>query len=163
MKVVQETNIFIWKLSNSKKLEEPHIMKSLSSIDNLDNTGTNYSVLKVNVNPLIQTQSLYVPHIKKLLPQSNSEASILKEVLSLFSCKWFGKDIFLGFNSKGGLASVNHLHYHVSSKRAGCGEIFAEKTIEEGEVLGETEIYKVMKVKHLYCYALRIEMKRLLD
>ena len=53
MKVEHETNMLMWKLKDDgSRTDEPHVMKSLSQVDKPE---ADFSVLKVNVNPLVHS------------------------------------------------------------------------------------------------------------
>ena len=79
-------------------------------------------MLKVNVSPLFRSHSLFVPRITEVLAQEITSTDALLEVFSLFGTGRAlmparASDVWVGFNSKGALSSVDHLHFQVGMVR----------------------------------------------
>lgn len=75
-------------------------------------------MLKVNVSPVFRSHCLYVPNLLKLQKQEISSAEQILDVWTLFDPEQKpmmlpGSQLWIGYNSKGALASVDHLHFHV--------------------------------------------------
>ncbi|XP_026479599.1 GDP-D-glucose phosphorylase 1 [Ctenocephalides felis] len=65
----------------------------------------------INASPLTIGHCLYCPSLNKCLPQVLTKTSIEAAVRLM----WLGnnRDLRMGYNSLGALASVNHLHFHL--------------------------------------------------
>ncbi|XP_068622922.1 GDP-D-glucose phosphorylase 1 [Battus philenor] len=71
--------------------------------------------LIVNVSPISQYHSLLCPSMHKCLPQVVTVESLQLVIDIILITK--DRDLKIGFNSLCGLASVNHLHYHLFIER----------------------------------------------
>ncbi|XP_013141347.1 PREDICTED: GDP-D-glucose phosphorylase 1 [Papilio polytes] len=91
---------------NFTKASKDETMFSIS-----DENDLNEHFLLVNVSPISQYHSLLCPSMYKCLPQVVTKDS-LQLMLDIMCCSK-DRDIRIGFNSLCGLASVNHLHYHI--------------------------------------------------
>ena len=85
------------------------------------------------------------------------------EVLSLFGDPWFGSDVWIGFNSKGACASVNHLHFHVCNRT--WSVIGDEKRImieraQKCQIVGENELYTLHTSIHLDCHMVALKLSQ---
>ncbi|XP_013171440.1 PREDICTED: GDP-D-glucose phosphorylase 1 [Papilio xuthus] len=76
-----------------------------------DDNDVDKHVVLVNVSPISHYHSLLCPSMYKCLPQILTKDS-LQLVLRIMLCVP-NSNIRIGFNSLCGLASVNHLHYHI--------------------------------------------------
>ena len=107
------------------RLQSYDTLKSLTYIQQQEPDdfpkSNHFSMLKVNVSPLFHSHCLYVPLLLQILPQEISNLDSITDLLTIFSknkplMPANPAEIWIGFNSKGALASVDHLHFHIGPK-----------------------------------------------
>lgn len=78
-----------------------------------------FDVITVNSFPLCMNHMLYIPSFYQILPQylNSSGEDIFNKILNLNLnlSRDSEEDFIIGYNSKGGSSSVNHLHFHILS------------------------------------------------
>ncbi|KPJ14774.1 GDP-D-glucose phosphorylase C15orf58-like [Papilio machaon] len=95
---------------NKFNFTKASIEETMFIIVNDDNDVDEHVVL-VNVSPISRYHSLLCPSMYKCLPQIVTKDSLQLTIEIMFCVR--DHNIRIGFNSLCGLASVNHLHYHI--------------------------------------------------
>ncbi|CAG5053919.1 unnamed protein product [Parnassius apollo] len=92
---------------NFTKVSRDEIIFTFTENDDEENEHA----LLVNVSPISRYHSLLCPLLKRCLPQILTADSLQLAIDIIFLSE--DRDLRIGFNSLCGLASVNHLHYHL--------------------------------------------------
>lgn len=107
--IKQEEVLFLY-FSDSKRILKLSDLKDQSNLSNLSNENNLHHVI-INKSPIFKYHTLLVPNLLLNLPQRiNSDC--LKLIHDFFE-NVDATDLRIGFNSLGGYASVNHLHFQL--------------------------------------------------
>ena len=91
--------------------EKFHFLKATGEEDLVEIIHKNKtrSIIKVNISPVFETHSVYIPYIDTKIPQFIGSKEILENVKKL-KMEDYG-EYLVGYNSAGAFSTINHLHF----------------------------------------------------
>ena len=93
--------------------EKFHFLKATGFEDlvEIQHQNNTRSVIKVNISPVFESHSVWIPHIDNKIPQFIEGEYLLKEMREL-KIKNYEKYL-IGYNSAGAFSTINHLHFQI--------------------------------------------------